>query len=288
MRTTLSVMVLLFLARVGPADTTINAGNRYAYGANVGWLNWRGDVTNGAVLGEFVCSGYIWGANIGWIHLGDGTPGNGHQYANDSATDFGVNHTGLGRLRGYAYGANVGWINFEDQGDARCDLATGNMSGYAYGANIGWIGLSNQFAFVATDSMPAGPSGDGDTIPDPWEYGFTNVLTALYDGHDADNDGINDEDEERADTNPFDDSDYLRISDLAAPGGMNADVTWPSRPTRLYSVARAAALTGTPSWVDSALGTFEPDPGTSTTRRVPEPVVSRHFYRVKAHKPVLP
>lgn len=288
MRTALSVMVLLLPAGIALADTTINVDDKYAYGANVGWINCRGDVPDGAVVGEFICSGYLWGANIGWIHLGDGTPQNGHQYANGSASDFGVNHAGLGRLRGYAYGANVGWITFEDQGNARCDLSTGNLSGYAYGANIGWISLSNQSAFVRTDSMEPATSGDGDTIADPWEYKFTNVLTALYDGHDADDDGVNDEDEETADTNPLDGTDYLRISAVGVPDSTNTDVSWPSRATRLYSVDHATTLTGTPSWTDSALGTFEPDGGTSTTRRITEPSGAKRFYRVKAHRPTLP
>src|SRR5687767_10130203 len=71
------------------AATTINPVNRFAYGANIGWIDWRGDVANGAVIGEFVCSGYIYAANVGWIHLGDGAPANGVRYLNLSGDDFG-------------------------------------------------------------------------------------------------------------------------------------------------------------------------------------------------------
>ena len=78
------------------AATTINATNNFAYGANIGWLNARGDVTSGAVIGEYVCSGYIWAANVGWIALGSGSPTNGIYYQNLSANDFGVNQDGLG------------------------------------------------------------------------------------------------------------------------------------------------------------------------------------------------
>ena len=56
------------------AATTINAVNKYAYGANIGWTDWRGDTNHGAVLGEYVCSGYIYSANCGWINLGSGAP----------------------------------------------------------------------------------------------------------------------------------------------------------------------------------------------------------------------
>jgi len=40
------------------AASTIDATYRYAYGANLGWLDWRGDTTHGAVIGAYVCSGY--------------------------------------------------------------------------------------------------------------------------------------------------------------------------------------------------------------------------------------
>src|SRR5437016_5663720 len=88
------------------AATTIDAANKYAYGANLGWMDWRGDTNNGAVVGEYVCAGYIYAANAGWINLGSGAPANQIQYQNNAAADFGVNQDGLGNLRGYAYGAN--------------------------------------------------------------------------------------------------------------------------------------------------------------------------------------
>src|SRR5437899_599745 len=125
------------------AATTINATNKFAYGANIGWMDWRGDTNNGAVIGEYVCSGYIYAANVGWINLGSGSPFNGIQYQNLSAVDFGVNQDGLGNLRGYAYGANIGWINFENNGAPKVNLKTGNLTGYVWSANCGWISLSN-------------------------------------------------------------------------------------------------------------------------------------------------
>jgi len=61
---------------ISRAATTINVGNHYAYGANVGWIEGRGDVANGAVIGEFVCSACLYAANVGWISLGNGSPTN--------------------------------------------------------------------------------------------------------------------------------------------------------------------------------------------------------------------
>src|SRR5580698_2030915 len=109
------------------AVTTIDAGNRFAYGANIGWMDGRGDTNNGAVIGEYVCSGYIYSANAGWINLGSGSPASGIQYQNNSATDFGVNQDGLGNLRGYAWGANIGWINFTNIGAPKVNLLNGQM-----------------------------------------------------------------------------------------------------------------------------------------------------------------
>jgi hypothetical protein len=42
------------------AATTIDPVNKYAYGANLGWMDWTGDDANGAVIGDYVCMGYIY------------------------------------------------------------------------------------------------------------------------------------------------------------------------------------------------------------------------------------
>ncbi len=159
------------------ASTTIDSGNAFAYGANVGWLNAHGDGSGGAVIGQLVCSGNIYAANAGWINLGSGLPANGIYYQNNSGSDFGVNQDGLGNLRGYAYSANVGWINFENTGAPMVDLNTGNLSGSVWSANCGWISLSNAVAHVQTDTIqPSDSNGDG--IPDAWElvyFGTINI-----------------------------------------------------------------------------------------------------------------
>src|ERR1035438_3427902 len=160
------------------AATTIDAANRYAYGANLGWMDWRGDTNNGAVIGEYVCSGYIYSANVGWINLGSGAPANQIQYQNNSATDFGVNQDGLGNLRGYAWGANIGWITFEQlSGKPKVNLLNGQLSGSVWSANCGWISLSNAVAYVQTDTIQQGASAP-DGLPIAWllaNFGTTNV-----------------------------------------------------------------------------------------------------------------
>jgi len=268
------------------AASTINATNRYAYGANVGWLDWRGDDTNGAIIGTFICAGYLYGANVGWLHLGSGSPVNGYAYGNLGTNDYGVNHDGAGNLRGYAYGANIGWVAFETQGAPTVDLLTGNLSGYAYGANVGWISLSNAQAFVQTDALDTGPDTDGDGIPDQWEYARAGNLTNMNATSHGDGDGVSDKDEYGADTDPFDTNDYLRVTALSVnSGGTTSTVTWSSHATRLYRVLGCDDLLGGAWATNTPPGLVTPDSGATTTRAVPGSTATQRFFRVQAVLP---
>ena len=292
MKTKLILLTLMSAFSLQPsallqAATTINLSNKYAYAANLGWLNAYADSANGAVIGDNVCSGFIYAANVGWINLGGGSPTNGIQYQNLSASDFGVNHDGLGNLRGYAYGANIGWVNLETNGAPRVDLTTGKFSGSIYSANCGWISLSNAFAFVQTDTIAAGADTDGDGIADAWELTHTNTLTAFTASSDTDGDGVSDKNEYFADTNPRDANDRLVITDyLITPSGTLATFTWKSRPTRAYYLQKNLDL-ATSLWFDSGLGLIAPD-GSLTTRMFADTNTPMRFYRVRAVRPLAP
>jgi len=279
--------VAVMTACLAVAGTTINSVNWHAYGANVGWLNARGDVSNGAVIGRSYCTGLVWSANCGWISLGNG-PTNGWRYSNASANDWGVNHDGLGRLRGLAYGANVGWISFETNGDPRVSLLTGAMDGHAYGANVGWIGLSNAFAFVQTDRLDAGPDADGDGIPDAWELAATGSLTELHGGAaDRDGDGRTDTEEYLADTDPLDAGSHLRMVSLMATGSTKR-VAWTVEPTRFYRLEQSGHITNVAAWADSGLGQLMPGTGPTLTGVVTEAAGPAFFYRASAMVPLAP
>jgi len=271
------------------ALTTINAVNDDAAGANIGWINARGDVTNGLVVGEAFCSGYMYGGNVGWIDMGDGSPADGLSYANNAINDYGVNIEVTGALRGFAYGANIGWVNFEANGDPTVDLLTGNLGGYAYGANVGWISLSNMMGHVQTDSLDLGPDTDGDMLPDAWELSHTKSLPVLSKDNDQDDDGATDKEEYLADTDPLDSGSLFVITDkvLDPPMG-KADVTWNSVPTRLYRVEFNPDPTNPSGWIDSGLGDQAPDAGTETTRTVPIGGSDVENYRVNAIRPLAP
>ena len=274
---------MLLTAALGTgAATTINSTNNYAYGANIGWINWRGDVANGAVIGAYVCSGYIYAANLGWINLGSGSPPGGIYYSNTAAGDFGVNLDGLGNLRGYAWGANIGWLNFEANGAPKVDLATGKFSGYAWSANCGWISLSNAMAYVQTDTILAGTDSDGDGIPDAWELLWFGNLTTANASSDYDGDGSSDRQECLADTNPLDNTDYLRITIYTRAGTYN-NLWWTSEPTRFYRVDRAQSLSPGSAWEELSLG-YEGVPGWSNIGF--DNTGPRYFYRVRAVRPL--
>ena len=288
MKTIATALLVCLLALSASADSTINSANKYAYGANVGWLNLRGDTVNGACIGEFVCSNYLYGANIGWIHLGDGDPDNGWRYSNTSATDYGVNHDGKGHLRGYAWGANVGWIVFETNGDPRVDLLTGTMDGYVWGANIGWISLSNALAYVKTDRLDSRPDTNANGIPDDWEMWRVHGLGLLTATGDFDYDNVPDVSEYASDTDPNESNDFLRITQYVQQSGTNTLVTWSSTPSRLYRLECQTGMTNGAPWVDSGMGLFAPDGGLATysTRNITTEGVTQKLVRVKAVRPL--
>lgn len=284
------VPILIVTALAGwhaNATTTINATNKYSYAANFGWMDWRGDGTNGAVIGAFVCSGSVYCANVGWINLGSGAPANSIQYQNNTATDFGVNLMATGKLRGYAYGANIGWINFENTGDPRIDLLTGKFDGSVFSANCGWISLSTVFAQVQTDAVLPAPDTNGDGLPDAWQLTTTGTL-ADGPGVDSDGDGTTNLEEYFAGTDPNDPDSSLAITSYTSvPTGAPTTLTtltWQSVMTRYYYIEQSLDLV---SWFDSGLGPVPPA-GATTTDAFTHGHSLQRFFRVRAMNPLAP
>ena len=272
------------LAAVTPARaaTTINAANKYAYAANLGWVDARGDTANGAVIDEYVCSGSIYSANVGWINLGSGTPANGIQYQNSSATDYGVNTDSLGNLRGYAYGANIGWINFEATGAPKINLFNGNLSGSVWSANCGWISLSNATAFVQTDSIQKGALSTNG-LPIAWllqNFGTTNVNANA----DADGDGVSNGNEYLAGTDPNNaNSSFRIISIIRDQGGNFTTLNWSVVNTRYYAIQTNSSL---------SVGTFgdfyAPQLLGFSGQFFFDAAPTNRFYRIRAYRPLTP
>ena len=280
-----AVGALLCACGVG-AETTVGDASPYAYAANAGWINLRGDAAHGFAVGLSYCTGHLWSPALGWIGVGNG-PTNGWSYTQLSAADWGVNHDGLGALSGYAYGANIGWVIFEQTyGKPRVDLLSGAVSGWAWSPNIGWIGFSNQFAQARMTSLSAGPDSDGDGIADAWEYKRAGSLGVFKgNGADADNDGASDLAEFGADTDPANAASALAITAFERSAASNR-VEWTVQATRQYRLQRAAALGADTVWDDSGLGLMAPGSSGRLSRQVPEAGVRSRFYRVKAVLPL--
>lgn len=288
MKAILSLLLLLRLTSV--AQSTIDAaGQSYAYAANTGWINGRPSSADGIVATGFWLSGHAYAANVGWISFGNGTPANGYSYANDSASDFGVNHDGAGNLSGYAYGANIGWINFgwTNTGDPqrpRIDLITGNFSGYAYSANTGWINLSAGYLRTVTLSFS---DKDTDGIADAWELQWFGNLTSADATTDFDQDGATDAEEFIAGTRPNNPSNSFKILGHSYDAAMTqATLSFGFTSTsRLYRIDYSDDLS---LWLPSSLGVFAPEFTGVTSRTFPFPSGSRCFFRVVPLLPLQP
>jgi hypothetical protein len=286
MNTVLPLLCLLLAPVAGWSATTIHASNRFAYGGNLGWLDWRGDTNNGAVLGDYVCKGYIYAANAGWINLGSGVPANGIQYQNVDANDFGVNHDGLGNLRGCAWGANIGWLTFETNGAPAVNLQTGQLSGSVWSANCGWISLSNAVAGVQTESLWPGQL-DANGLPLAWELLYFGT-TGVDPNADPDHDGMSNSQEYLAGTDPNDVNSVLRVAAASfSPDGVSASLTWASVPTRLYYIQKTAGL-GSAAWSDSGLGLISPSGALWTSASFTDTNAPMRLYRIKAALPLRP
>lgn len=282
---------LLLAGAAVRAQSTVDPSLNAAWGANIGWTNWRASAASGAVIGEYVCAGYVYGANVGWINLGSGSPANGVQYGNKAAGDCGVNFYPTGTpsmaiLRGYAYGANVGWISFEGVGNPSVNLVKGQFYGYAYSANCGWINLgTNTAQVVRTASIAPGADTDGDGVADAFEYANFGSLRVVNATSDYDGDGVSDLQEYLAGTDPRVAGDTLRVTQItrtasAVAAGYFTNLTFTSSAARLYRIETTTSLTN-PAWTDVGLGTFAPDFGTSTTRQV-NATNPTQFFRVRA------
>ncbi len=151
----LALLLALLAVGVAYAAANIDGTNKWAYGTNIGWLNFAPSHGGGVTVYTDHLEGYVWAENIGWIRLNsDGTP----PYANDSASNYGVNYNNTtGELSGYAWGTNIGWINFNPtHGGVTINTTTGDFDGYAWGENVGWIHFKNTSgtAYKVTTTTP--------------------------------------------------------------------------------------------------------------------------------------
>lgn len=281
------MMFSALVAAGAEPESTISPTERYAHAANAGWIDFRPDALSGVSFGDYFLSGKAYAANFGWIDFGDGTPANGIRYQNNSATDFGVNHDGSGRLSGYAYSGNIGWISFSwptdssDPDRPRVDLLTGSFSGFAYAANVGWLNLTGT---LSTTRMAAIDT-DSDGIADAWEMASFGDLTHANATSDQDHDGASDLDEYLANTDATDPASRFRIVFYQEGALRNqASLRFTVQPGRLYRVWDSADLF---TWeIRSHHGLFASAGEHDTVES--HPFSAKRFFRVDVRKPLQP
>jgi hypothetical protein len=80
------------------ATGTIDTSHRYAWGENLGWLNFGCNGCN-IVITDTKLTGYFWSRQYGWVNLAP-------------TSSSGVTNNCLGQLGGSAWSSNLGWIDF--------------------------------------------------------------------------------------------------------------------------------------------------------------------------------
>lgn len=135
-----SFLLISNFASASITNGTIDTTFHYAWGENIGWVDFANILITDTAL-----SGSAYGENIGWIDLST------------------ITNDGEGALSGYAWGENVGWVDF-----SAADIGSdGVFTGGAYGENIGWITFGTGDNKVATDWRPASvrPSSSSGSKP---------------------------------------------------------------------------------------------------------------------------
>lgn len=139
MRKFIATLFILLATATTAVALNVDTTDKYAWGENIGWLNWsttEGDIDITDAVGM---DGYIWGENVGWINL-DPVVG---------AVEYGVTASGS-EWTGYAWGENIGWISFSCENTSSCgtvDYAVRSsgseeLTGYAWGENVGWVNMN--------------------------------------------------------------------------------------------------------------------------------------------------
>lgn len=164
------ILVAMFvLYPLGAFSDNIDPGGEglhYAWGENVGWINFNPSSSAGVTVTDSAVTGHAWGENIGWINL--------------SPSGGGIVNDGQGNLSGYAWGENVGWINFAPTGaGVMIDSATGAFGGHAWGENTGWINFAPTEGGVTTSWAPQGVKRASDDDDDHW---FSCFITTAKKG----------------------------------------------------------------------------------------------------------
>jgi len=156
------IFIFPFFAFASTTNGTIDATYKYAWGNNIGWVNFG--TTNGNIhITDSAMTGYAWSANYGWINL--------------NPSNSGVANNNEGTLFGYAWGEGLGWINFagvsinsqgQFSGTATISLDNSKINFDCTGCTVktDWRPASARSGEVAGTTTSAG--GGGSPMPADW------------------------------------------------------------------------------------------------------------------------
>lgn len=160
----LIIATIVFIPAASFASTTNGTiQNQYAWGENVGWVNFL--PTDGDIhITDSTITGYAWDPNYGWINF--------------APTQSGVINDGSGNLSGYAWSTGGGYINFSGV----VINSSGKFTGIASGVTYGQLTFDCNQCNVTTDWRPSSArpvtttsSSGGGSI---WRTFGTGVSTA--------------------------------------------------------------------------------------------------------------
>lgn len=137
-------------ALASETNGTITSSPSYAWGENIGWMNFAAD-QSAVVVTDTTLTGYIWTANYGWINLRPG------------GAFGGVTNSSEGTLGGYAWSALLGPISFTGVTISTAGVFRGTSNGT--GTTAGRITFDCTNCTVRTDWRPQSVRGAETPAP---------------------------------------------------------------------------------------------------------------------------
>ncbi|MEI6287959.1 MAG: hypothetical protein WCP18_00010 [bacterium] len=159
------LLAVLFVPQASAATNIVSTTYPYAWGENIGWVNFYTDGNGDLIVSSSTITGYIWNENFGWINMSPTwDPANGNV-----PNGYGVKNDNNGNLSGYAWGENIGWLSFNG---IKINTSTGRFSGVSVVNASDTVGRLN---FDWTDA-----SGTMGSIITSWRPNVTATCNSNY------------------------------------------------------------------------------------------------------------
>ncbi|NDE67970.1 tryptophan-rich sensory protein [bacterium] len=155
------------LARASETSGTISDTSKYAWGENIGWINFaptQGQIYEGLSVTDTAVTGYAWSSNFGWINF------------NPTNSGQGVTNTTGGVLGGSAWIQNLGWLSMSGVTIDSSGVLRG-VAGVA-STTVGRVSFDCDHCTVTTDWRPLRARTVATSTPPQNENKSTPTLSA--------------------------------------------------------------------------------------------------------------